>query len=211
MNQPYPILVVEDSSEIRGLLEASLHYEGYQVASARNGDEALAKIGELRPAVIITDLLMPEMDGYTLLYRLYRNEETRDIPAIVISATYVGPEDEVLALSLGAFHFIRKPFDIHEFLLAVGEAIHSRAAGEPKIRDDETFYEAYKARVEAKLQHKAGQLARNERLLADLPDAQKADFQQLLGAMRAHRDQIAAELEEIRQFLQDLKKEGGVP
>ncbi|MBE0699387.1 MAG: response regulator, partial [Anaerolineaceae bacterium] len=71
MNISYgPILIVEDVSNIRELLEITLRFKGYPVVTARNGQEALECIGRERPALIITDILMPKMDGYTLAHTL---------------------------------------------------------------------------------------------------------------------------------------------
>lgn len=199
-----PILVVEDSTEIRGLLEATLNFEGYTVIAARNGKEAIEKIGDQRPALIITDLLMPEMDGYTLLYRLGSNVETSAIPVIVISATYVTSEDENLALDLGAVRFMLKPIDIHEFLITVGEIISNPQTEATPILDDKAFYEGYRTLLTSKLQQKSSQLARNDRLLKNLSAPQQVSFQALLEDVRVNRDSIQQELEDINETLERL-------
>ena len=72
------ILVVEDMPQIRGLLEVTLRFEGFPVESATDGEDALKKIKENRPALVITDILMPNMDGFALVYNLRKDPETRD-------------------------------------------------------------------------------------------------------------------------------------
>ena len=71
MNIPYgPILVVEDIPNIRDLISVTLRFKGYPVITATNGEEALEMIKEKRPALIITDILMPKMDGYAFVQTL---------------------------------------------------------------------------------------------------------------------------------------------
>ena len=118
MNIPYgPILVVEDVPNVLELLEVTLRFKGYPVVTARNGHEALDCIDRERPALIITDILMPKMDGYALAHAIRKDPRTRQIPIIFLSATYVTPEDKKFALSLGAVRFLEKPVDTEEFLL----------------------------------------------------------------------------------------------
>ena len=117
------ILVVEDMSQIRGLLEVTLRFEGYPVESGSNGEEALELIAQNKPAMIITDILMPKMDGFALVYHLRKNPKTRSIPVVFLSATYVTKEDKDFALSLGAVRFLEKPIDTADFLLTIGEIL----------------------------------------------------------------------------------------
>ena len=122
------ILVVEDMSQIRGLLEVTLRFEGYPVTSASNGEEAMEIIAQQLPAMIITDILMPKMDGFALVYHLRKNPATRNIPVVFLSATYVTKEDKEFALSLGAVRFLEKPIDTAEFLLTIGEILTEGAS-----------------------------------------------------------------------------------
>ncbi|MBW8011497.1 MAG: response regulator [Chloroflexi bacterium] len=199
------IMVVEDTHQIRELLEATLRFQGYTVDSAQDGEEALEKISKQPPELIITDLLMPNMDGYALLYRLHGNPETRHIPILVLSATYVSREDKEFALILGAQEFMEKPFDISEFLLKIGEMLAQGPVAAKGVLDDQTFFRGYKTRLEAKLRAKTEQLSRTKRLLMTLPEAQKAAFQKLLDDVRQSRDEIQAELREIIGNLDKLQ------
>ena len=86
MNIPYgPLLIVEDNPNVLELLEVTLRFKGYPVITARNGQEALEKIARERPALVITDILMPRMDGYALAHNLRKNPLTIQIPIIFIS------------------------------------------------------------------------------------------------------------------------------
>ena len=72
-----PILIVEDVPNVLELLEVTLRFKGYAVITARNGEEALEVIAQTRPVLIITDILMPKMDGYAFVQKLRLNAETR--------------------------------------------------------------------------------------------------------------------------------------
>ena len=97
-----PILIVEDVPNVLELLEVTLRFKGYAVLTARNGEEALEVIARQKPVLIITDILMPKLDGYAFVQKLRLKAETRAIPVVFLSATYVTPEDKDFALSLGA-------------------------------------------------------------------------------------------------------------
>ena len=91
-----PILIVEDVPNVLELLEVTLRFKGYAVLTARNGEEALEVIARQRPVLIITDILMPKLDGYAFVQKLRLNPETRPIPVVFLSATYVTPEDALI-------------------------------------------------------------------------------------------------------------------
>ncbi|MCL4261071.1 MAG: response regulator [Anaerolineales bacterium] len=200
-----PILVVEDVPNVLELLEVTLRFKGYAVSSARNGEEALEVIAKQRPALIVTDILMPKLDGYAFVQKLRLDPATRSIPVIFLSATYVTPEDKEFALSLGASRFMEKPIDTEDFLLTVAELIVQQPA-QARPLDMETFYVGYRTRLENKLRHKNSQIVRAERLLATLPLDQKPAFEALLQQSTRDRDEIQAELYDIYKTLEDLRK-----
>ena len=207
MSIPYgPLLVVEDVPNVLELLEVTLRFKGYPVVSARNGQEALEKIAVERPALVITDILMPKMDGYALAHRLRSNPQTRDIPLIFLSATYVTAEDKQFAISLGAVRFIEKPIDTEDFLLTVAELLTQVMDPLPEPLGEKAFYTGYRERLEHKLRHKNTQIARTERLLTTLPADQRPAFETLLQQARNDHDEIQAELKQIYQILDDYKK-----
>ncbi len=209
MSIPYgPILVVEDVSHILELLEVTLRFKGYPVITARNGQEALDRLEVEHPALIITDILMPKLDGFALVHRLRTNPKTSDIPIVFLSATYVTPEDKKFALSLGAVRFLEKPVDTEEFLLTVAEVLTSGPSTVPKPLDEEQFYRGYRERLENKLRHKIGQIQRTERLLDTLPEEQRPAFRALLEEARGHRNEIQFELDELYRLLEQYKPTG---
>jgi len=197
-----PILVVEDVPNILELLDVTLRFKGYPVTTAGNGEEALETIPKQKPALVITDIMMPKMDGYTLAYNLRRNEETSDIPIIFLSATYVTPEDKEFAMSLGAAKFLEKPVDTEDFLLTVAEVLTNNQRSPSPPIDKKQFLEGYRRRLEVKLGHKNSQILRNERLLETLPESLRTSFEEMLKDNYAQRDQIQAELDDIYSRLE---------
>jgi CheY-like chemotaxis protein len=206
MNIPYgPILVVEDVPNIQDLLAVTLRFKGYPVVTASNGEEALEQIAKERPSLVVTDILMPRMDGFALAQKIRTDPKTSQIPLIFLSATYVTPEDKDFALSLGAVHFLEKPVDTEEFLLTIAEILTRGPATAPPPMSERDFYQGYRERLESKLKHKNTQITRTERLLKTLPDEQKPAFQALLVEARAHREEIQRELDDLYSILSQQK------
>jgi len=198
------ILVVEDIPNVLDLLEITLKFRGYQVMTARNGKEALERITDEKPALIVTDILMPTMDGFTFVQKLRTEPQTLDIPVIFVSATYISPEDKAFALSLGASTFIEKPIDTEEFLLTIAELLSKRTPSTRRPLDRESFYEGYRNRLENKLRYKATQIARAERLVNTVGDDQKAAYKALLEQALQDRKEIEKELQEVYRVIEEM-------
>ncbi len=165
------ILAVDDHVENLYYLSALFAGVGFEVTEASNGREALAQAHARRPTVVISDLLMPEMDGYTLLRAWKRDPALREVPFIVYTATYTHPDDERLARELGADLFLVKPMDPDRLLSAVREVIDRRAvepASQPQLDEPETL-RLYSATLIRKLEEKSSTLeATNQTLQAEL-------------------------------------------
>lgn len=200
-----PILVVEDVPNVLELLEVTLRFKGYQVISARNGLEGLEKAQNDKPAMIITDILMPKLDGFAFVQKLRQDPKTSAIPVVFLSATYVTPEDRGFAMSLGAARFIEKPIDTEEFLLTVAEIMTQGAPTSPEPLNSKVFYQGYRERLEQKLRHKHTQIQRIERLIPTLPEGQRPAFKNMLEQSNADRENIKAELQEIYRILEEMK------
>jgi CheY-like chemotaxis protein len=206
---PYgPILIVEDVPNIRQLLEVTLSFKGYPVITARHGEEALEKVAEERPALIISDIMMPHMDGFGMTQKIRIDPKTRNIPIILISATYVSPEDREFALKLGAVRFLEKPVDTDEFLLTVAEILTQGPPSIPTPISNREFYTGYLERLETKLIHKNRQIARTKRLLETLPREQQPTFHAILREELEHRNNIQRELEELQRLLDEMGATG---
>lgn len=212
MNIPYgPILVVEDTPNVLELVEVTLRFKGYPVVTAMDGQQALEAIRKERPALIITDILMPKMDGFALAHALRKDPRTSQIPLIFLSATYVTSEDKMFAHSLGAVRFLEKPIDTEDFLLTIAEVLTQGMDSVPLPMSERDFYQGYKSRLESKLRHKNTQISRTERLLLTLPEDQKPAFDALLQQAVSDRDQIQSELDQLYQLLSEQKPEQAVP
>lgn len=112
------VLIVDDEEHIRELIKFNLKKEGYDTEVAVNGAEALKIIREIKFDLILLDLMLPEIDGLEVCKEIRRNEETSDIPVMMITAK--GEEfDKVLGLELGADDYITKPFSIRELMARV--------------------------------------------------------------------------------------------
>lgn len=200
------LLVVEDVPDILKLLEATLRFKGYRVVTARDGQEALDAIQRERPAMVITDILMPKMDGFSLVHRLRINPETRDIPVVFLSATYVAPEDKAFALTIGVTRFIEKPVSLEEFLPIIADLLRQGAPAGLEPLNELDFYEGYRKRLETKLNHKSTQIARDEHLLETLSEAEKPSFEASLQLAISEREEIKHLLDQIHEQLEKITK-----
>ncbi len=198
------VLVVDDVPDILELLDTTLKFKGYPVVTARNGQEALEHIQREHPALIIADILMPIMDGFSLVHRLRLNPQTRDIPVIFLSATYVTPEDRDFALTIGVTRFIEKPVDLESFLPMISDFLAPGAHSGSEPVNELDFYRGYYKRLEAKLKQKDLQITRDEHLLESVPEAERPAFQASLHQMIHERDEIQSLLSQIHQRLENM-------
>lgn len=206
MQQGY-VLIVEDVPDILKLLDATLSFKGHRVSTARNGQEALEAVQRERPALVITDIMMPKLDGFGLVHRLRINPETREIPVIFLTATYVALEDKAFALNIGATRFIEKPVNFEKFLETVDELLTKGVPPSPALMSEAEFYEGYRQRLEKKLNQKITQITRDERLLESIPDEEKGTFRASLQMAMNERDEIQRLLEEINTRIESTTKQ----
>lgn len=202
MDEHKLLMVVEDVPGIRELLELTLRFKSYEVMAAPNGQVALELIEERQPALIITDILMPQMDGFSLIYHLRKNHKTRDIPVVFLSATYVSPEDKDFATTLGAAEFIEKPIDMERFLGTIDELLKQPPfVPPPPLRENE-FLAKYRGRLMAKLEQKDAQIDRAKRLLESSTSSERTGFEASLRQALGERQAIQVELDNLEQILQ---------
>ena len=112
------ILVVEDETNIRYLLETYLASEGYRVRVARNGEEALKMVADDPPSAIILDILLPKLNGYEVCRRLKNSKNTNFIPVVMVTA-FRGNQERIQATEAGADDFISKPLNRVELLTRI--------------------------------------------------------------------------------------------
>jgi len=126
------IIIVDDRLENRYMLQALLKGDEYKISSAKNGAEALFLAQKSPPDLIISDILMPVMDGYTLCMKWHKDEALKKIPFIFYTAAYTKPEDIRFGLRLGADRFLIKPLEPTEFLTAVKNILDEFNTGKVK-------------------------------------------------------------------------------
>ncbi len=123
------ILVVDDEDDLLDLVEYNLTREGYRIKTASTGEEALRKIREDPPDLILLDLMLPGMDGFDVCKELKSNPRTASIPIVMLTAK-TGESDQVAGLELGSDDYVVKPFS-PSVLLARVRAVLRRTREEP--------------------------------------------------------------------------------
>ncbi len=121
MSEPV-ILVAEDERDIRDLIVFTLQISGFNVIQAPNGEEAVKKASEVKPDLILLDVRMPKMTGYEACEMLKKQEDTKDIPIVFLSAK--GQETEIsTGLELGAEDYFLKPFTPDDLIQQVNKIL----------------------------------------------------------------------------------------
>ena len=200
------LLIVEDDRDILRLLDAALTFKGYRVVMAHNGREALEMIQIKRPAIVITDIMMPQLDGFGLVHRLRIHPETCDIPVVFITATFVSPEDREFALNIGATRFVQKPVDLEKFLSTIEELLQQETPPAVEPLKEVQFYEGYRSRLELKLDQKIKQIAREERLLGTHSKTEDQFLQASLRQAIRERDELRLLLHQVYEQLEKYTK-----
>jgi PAS domain S-box-containing protein len=165
------ILIVDDNDENLYYLQALLRSTGYEVNTARNGAEALNAALADPPELVISDLLMPIMDGFTLLKQWKAEQRLNRIPFVVYTATYTDPKDEQLALDLGADAFIVKPTEPAPFMARIREVLAKAVQGgmshaNAPVGEEKDLLRQYSEVLIHKLESKALQLEEANRTLS---------------------------------------------
>lgn len=199
------VLVVDDKEENLYYLEALLSGHGFEVERARHGAEALVLARKSPPELVVSDLLMPVMDGYTLLRHWKGDEQLRGVPFLVYTATYTEEEDERLALSLGADAFILKPTEPMVFIERIGYVMENFDKGGARSRqvpveDERELLKVYSETLIRKLEEKTLMLAETNRLLEE-DIVRRREVEMSLRASEANQRQLLRALEMERARL----------
>jgi two-component system OmpR family response regulator len=136
------VLVVDDEESITELVSMALRYEGFEVATASAGYAALERLEEFRPDLLVLDVMLPDLDGFTIAERVRR--ERRDVPVLFLTARDA-TEDKVRGLTIGGDDYVTKPFSVAELVARVhavlrrtgqGEASNTLMLGDLEMDDD---------------------------------------------------------------------------
>ena len=166
------ILIVEDDTESRYMLEQLLLAKNHQVRAAQHGKEALKLARKSPPELIISDIMMPVMDGFKLCREAKEDSSLQSIPFIFYTATFTEVEDERLALGLGATRFLIKPKTGQELLDVFEEVLETQRKGELEVHrkpllDNDALSELYETSISRKLEETVDKLQKERRALQE--------------------------------------------
>lgn len=200
------ILIVDDDENSRVLLERALTRHGCLVECAANGVEALEKALQSPPELIVSDIMLPEMDGFELCRRVKTDNRLRTIPFIFYTAVYVDKKDEELAIRLGASRFLIKPLKPADFLSIIWEVIDEQLMKRLPVPDRPlaAMQELDRLQLEAvarKLEQKVKELAQER-------DALKKSEQKYQQLTETLEERIKIAVEEARTREQLLIRQG---
>ena len=120
-DSPVHVLLAEDEEDLAALVEINLQLSGHTVTRARDGQQALDRVAEVDPDVVLLDVMMPVVDGWQVLHRLAADPATREIPVIMLTA--LAEERDLIRGHLeGAVRYVTKPFEMEALLAAIDEA-----------------------------------------------------------------------------------------
>ena len=197
------ILIVDDNEPNLCLLQILLSGNGYQVVSAANGVEALAKARQNPPDLVISDILMPVMDGFALCREWKKDERLRQIPFVFYTATYTDEYDREFALSLGAEQFLVKPLEPEAFMRTILEVIQqvqrppaapTRMPIEAPQQEEVGYLKQYNEVLIRKLEAKMEQLEQvNRELERDITERKKAEAELKKSEQELCKDKLLVE------------------
>jgi signal transduction histidine kinase/CheY-like chemotaxis protein len=173
------VLVVEDNKKDRLLLSKMVLTNGFDVSEAGNGYEALEKVETEPPDIIISEIMLPEMDGFMLIRKIKGNETSKDIPFIFYTKTFVSDEDKELGFSLGAARFLKKPLKPRELLCEIDSVLKEHKPGKLKSAGitDKEYLKKYSAQLSLKLESRIRMLEqeieKRKKIEADLRKSEK--------------------------------------
>lgn len=144
VKEAYKILVIDDRPDNVYYLQSRLQQENFLVISAFSGPEGIEKAKSQKPDLILLDIMMPGMDGYEVCKILTNDEETKDIPIILVTAK-VDSNDVAEGLKVGAFDYIKKPFDKIELIARINSALRYAEMKKKTIQQEK--YQIFEATV----------------------------------------------------------------
>ena len=153
------ILIVDDNEDSRLILKKTLESAGHTVEEATNGEEALEMAKESPPDMIISDILMPVMDGFRFCKEVKEEGKLKNIPFVFHTSTYTDSGDKEMASGLGADRFIVKPVEPDDFIKIIQGVIRDVKEGKikpknPTLKEDKEIFKLYSERLVKKLEHK---------------------------------------------------------
>ncbi len=213
MPEKMNILIVDDRKVDRCFLRKVLESKGHEVQEAAEGQEGLEMLKLHKTDLIISDALMPGMDGFRFLRNINQDEELKSIPFIFYSAVYTGSNDEKLALALGARVFIEKslqPEELLEKLQAVIQQIEGEEQPVPVelIKEEEEYLRKYSDVVATKLEEKVAELEKHREHLEELVKERTAELEEKVAELERMNDLFVGRefrIKELRDKVKELE------
>jgi adenylate cyclase len=199
MSEDITILAVDDQPQNLRLLEAILSPRGYRVVGAHSGSEALERLPDSAPDLVLLDIVMPAMDGYEVCRRIRANPETAYLPVVMLTAS--GDQEKVHAIEAGADDFVTKPLNQGELLARVASLVRVKRY-QDTIQRQAAELSALNRELEDRVDTQVRELQRTSRLRRFLPpqlvelvvDSGDESF------LESHRREIVVVFCDLRQF-----------
>jgi len=176
-------VLVVDNKKDRIILSKIMLSHGFDVSEAGNGYEALEKVETESPDLILSDIMMPGMDGFMLIRKIKGNEKTKDIHFIFTTKSFVSDEDKELGFSLGAARFLKKPLKMGELLGEIDSVLKEHKAGKltsgHEITDKE-YLKKYSAQLSLKLESRVRMLEQEIEKRKKIEDELRKSKQKLI-------------------------------
>jgi response regulator RpfG family c-di-GMP phosphodiesterase len=187
------VLIIDDVEENRYLLYSLFKNHNWDIIEAGDGADGFEKAQKELPDLIVSDLLMPVMDGYTLLRKCKESEQLKAIPFVVYTATYTDEQDKQLAFDLGADAFIIKPKDPKEFMEKIDDLLETSKVEKSSNRSSSTAGENHYKEYSEVLVHKL------EKKIKELQEANKKFEEEI-----TKRKEIEEELRKSNEKLANI-------
>jgi adenylate cyclase len=206
LHDPPLILAVDDTPENLEILRMRLEANGYEVATAADGEEGLAKTRDMQPDLILLDIMMPKLDGIGVVRLLKQDDLLRSIPVILVTAK-ADTRDVVEGLDAGGDDYLTKPFEHRALLARVRSMLRQKAlhdtvvAQTRRLEEQAATLSAWNASLELKVAEQVAEIERMARLRRFLP-AQVAD---LIIASKDHDDLLQSHRREVTVVFCDLR------
>ncbi|MGR9188244.1 response regulator [Rhizobium leguminosarum] len=208
MHDPPRILAVDDTPENLEILRLRLEANGYEVMTAADGEEGLAKVREFKPDLILLDIMMPKLDGISVVRTLKQDVSLRSIPVILVTAK-VDTRDVVEGLDAGGDDYLTKPFEHRALLARVRSMLRQKALHDTvesqalRLEDQAAQLAAWNRSLEQTVAEQVTEIERMGRLRRFLP-AQVADLIVAAGdgdtLLQSHRREVTVVFCDLRGF-----------